>query len=91
MTHEAKKILASSETDWQRLAPRVGASDAATLEDLPPALSRRHPAGETAERRSADARALSIYVLAEIGGADLVGSAKSSSMPPPSTASNREE
>src|SRR3954470_2920360 len=31
MTHEAKKILASSDAEWQRLAPRIGTTDPATL------------------------------------------------------------
>ena len=74
VTQEAKKILAASEAEWQRLAPRIGTTDAATL-----AIYRKRyldgiphrPAAEEAE----DAKALYL-VLAEIGGADLVGPAK---------------
>jgi NitT/TauT family transport system substrate-binding protein len=74
VTHEAKKILASSDAEWQRLAPRIGTTDAATLaiyrkrylEGIP-----QRPPGEEAT----DAAALYL-VLAEIGGADLVGPVK---------------
>jgi len=74
VTNEAKKILAASEAEWQRLAPRIGTVDAETLaiyrqrylEGIP-----RRTAAEEAE----DAKALYL-VLAEIGGADLVGPAK---------------
>jgi NitT/TauT family transport system substrate-binding protein len=74
MTHEAKKILASSETEWQRLAPRIGTSDAATLK----IYRQRYLEGvpqRTSGEEATDAQALYL-VLAEIGGADLVGSAK---------------
>ena len=74
MTHEAKKILASSETEWQRLAPRIGTTDAATLK----IYRQRYLGGvpqRTAGEEATDAQALYL-VLAEIGGADLVGSAK---------------
>jgi len=74
VTHEAKKILAASEAEWQRLTPRIGTTDAATLtiyrqrylDGIP-----RRAATDEAE----DAKALYL-VLAEIGGADLVGPAK---------------
>jgi NitT/TauT family transport system substrate-binding protein len=74
VTHEAKKILATSDAEWHRLAPRIGTTDTATLaiyrqrylDGLP-----RRAAAEEAE----DAHALYL-VLAEIGGADLVGPAK---------------
>jgi len=68
---QAKEILASTETEWQRLAPRIGASD-------PKALAiYRQRYGEGIVRRSiaeeeADARAL-YGVLAEVGGPELVG------------------
>jgi NitT/TauT family transport system substrate-binding protein len=73
-TLEAKEILAASDADWQRLAPRIGTADAATL-----AIYRRHyvagiprrPISEEAD----DARTL-YRVLADIGGAELVGPAK---------------
>jgi NitT/TauT family transport system substrate-binding protein len=71
---QAKEILASSETEWQRLAPRVGVRDPAAL-----AIYRQRY-GEGIVRRpimeeEADARAL-YRVLAEVGGAELVGPAR---------------
>jgi NitT/TauT family transport system substrate-binding protein len=74
VTHEAKKILANSESEWQRLAPRIGTSDAATLA----IYRKRYLEGipqRTASEEATDAAALYL-VLAEIGGADLVGPAK---------------
>ena len=41
---EAKQILASSEAEWQRLAPRIRVTDSGGARDLPPALRRRHRA-----------------------------------------------
>ena len=72
--HEAENILADSPAEWQRLAPRIGVSDAGALdiyrrrflEDIP-----RRPLSD----EEADARAL-YRLLAEIGGADLVGPAR---------------
>jgi NitT/TauT family transport system substrate-binding protein len=70
-TRQAKDILASSETEWQRLAPRIRVTDASAL-----AIYRQRY-GEGIVRRplaeeEADARAL-YRVLAEVGGAELVG------------------
>jgi NitT/TauT family transport system substrate-binding protein len=71
---QAKEILASTESEWQRLAPRIGVSD-------PKALAiYRQRYGEGIVRRpiaeeEADARALYL-VLAEIGGIELVGPAR---------------
>jgi NitT/TauT family transport system substrate-binding protein len=73
-TRKAKEILAQSPAEWQKLAPRIGVSDAGALsvyrqrylEGLP-----RRPLSE----EIADARLL-YRVLAEIGGADLVGPAR---------------
>ena len=68
---QAKEVLASTESEWQRLAPRIGVSD-------PKALAiYRQRYGEGIVRRSiaeeeADARAL-YGVLAEVGGPELVG------------------
>ena len=72
--HKAENILADSPAEWQRLAPHIGVSDAGALdiyrrrflEDIP-----RRPLSD----EEADARAL-YRVLAEIGGADLVGPAR---------------
>jgi NitT/TauT family transport system substrate-binding protein len=71
---EAKEILGSAPGEWQRLAGRIGVSDAAAIE----VYRRRYLEG--IPRRSvgeefADARAL-YRVLAAIGGADLVGPAR---------------
>jgi NitT/TauT family transport system substrate-binding protein len=71
---QAKDILASSEAEWQRLAPRIRVTDAKAL-----AIYRQRY-GEGIVRRplaeeEADARALYL-VLAEIGGAELVGPAR---------------
>ncbi len=73
-TRKARDILAASPDEWQRLAPRIGASGADALavyrtrylEGLP-----RRSVGE----EEADARKL-FHVLAAIGGADLVGPAQ---------------
>jgi NitT/TauT family transport system substrate-binding protein len=71
---QAKEILASSETDWQRLAPRIGVRGSAALaiyrQRYSQGIVRRPIADE-----EADARAL-YRVLAEIGGAKLVGPAR---------------
>lgn len=71
---QAKGILASSEAEWHRLAPRIRVTDANAL-----AIYRQRY-GEGIVRRpiaeeEADARALYL-VLAEIGGAELVGPAR---------------
>ena len=71
---EAKRILASSEAEWLRLSPRTRITDPAAL-----AIYRQRY-GEGILRRplaeeEADARAL-YRVLAEIGGAELVGPAR---------------
>jgi NitT/TauT family transport system substrate-binding protein len=71
---QAKDILASSEAEWRRLASRIGVTDANAL-----AIYRQRY-GEGIVRRplaeeEADARALYL-VLAEIGGAELVGPAR---------------
>jgi NitT/TauT family transport system substrate-binding protein len=73
-TRQAKDILAQSPDEWQRLGPRISASGTSALgvyrqrylEGIP-----RRPLGAEV----ADARTL-YNVLAEIGGADLVGPAR---------------
>jgi NitT/TauT family transport system substrate-binding protein len=70
-SRQAKDILAASDTEWRRLAPRIGVNDAGRL-----ALYRQRYS-EGIPRRSiddeaADARAL-YKIVADIGGADLVG------------------
>ena len=73
-TRQAKDILAASPDEWQRLAPRIGVSDASALaiyrQRYGEGIVRRPPAEE-----EEDARAL-YRVLAEIGGAELVGPAR---------------
>ena len=71
---QAKDILASSQAEWQRLAPRMRVTDANAL------AIYRERYGEGIVRRplaeeEADARAL-YRVLAEIGGVELVGPAR---------------
>jgi NitT/TauT family transport system substrate-binding protein len=71
LTREAKEILATSDPEWEVIAPLTGAADAETLrayrdryrDGIP-----RRPIGE----EEADARIL-YRVLAAIGGRDLVG------------------
>jgi NitT/TauT family transport system substrate-binding protein len=71
---QAKEILAASDDEWRRLAPRIGVRDAAAL-----AIYRQRY-GEGIFRRpiaeeESDARAL-YAVLAEVGGTELVGPAR---------------
>jgi NitT/TauT family transport system substrate-binding protein len=71
IAREAKDILAASEGEWQRLAPRIGVTDRETLaiyrQRYGDAIPRRPVADEEKDARS-------LYrILAEIGGADLVG------------------
>jgi NitT/TauT family transport system substrate-binding protein len=73
-TRQAKDILAQSPDEWQRLAPRISTNGAAALD----VYRQRYLEG--IPRRSlgaevADARTL-YAVLADIGGADLVGPAR---------------
>jgi NitT/TauT family transport system substrate-binding protein len=73
-TRKAQEILADSPPECQRLAPRIGVTDAFALD-----IYRQHylegiPHRPLAEEKT-DAQAL-YRVLAEIGGADLVGPAR---------------
>jgi NitT/TauT family transport system substrate-binding protein len=71
---QAKEILAASPVEWQRLAPRIGVSDPQALAIYRARYSEgiwRRPVAE----ELADARAL-YRVLAEVGGTQLVGSAR---------------
>ena len=71
---KAKDILASSDAEWERIAPSVGTADPVILK-----LYRDHyRAGiprRPIEQEEADARAL-FGVLAELGGSALVGPGK---------------
>jgi NitT/TauT family transport system substrate-binding protein len=72
-TDTAKKILANSPGEWQRLAPRIGVSDANALDIYRQRYLQGIPRRPLAEEE-ANARAL-YHVLAEIGGPELVGPA----------------
>jgi NitT/TauT family transport system substrate-binding protein len=74
MTRAAKEILATSDAEWERIAPLTGAPDDATLR----AYRDRYREGiprRTIADEEADARVL-FRVLAAIGGTDLVGPAR---------------
>ena len=71
---KAKDILANSEEEWQRLAPRIGVSDNAGL-----AIYRRRYSEGIPRRPIGDEErdAIALYrVLADVGGAELVGPAR---------------
>jgi len=70
---EANKILANSPLEWQRLASRIGISDATALD----IYRRRYVEGipnRPLVEEEGDAKAL-YRVLANVGGSDLVGPA----------------
>jgi NitT/TauT family transport system substrate-binding protein len=73
VTRKAKDILANQDTEWRRIAPLIGTTDAATLaiyrERYREGIPRRAIADE-----EADARTL-YRVLTQLGGAELVGPA----------------
>jgi NitT/TauT family transport system substrate-binding protein len=68
---KAKDILAASDTEWQRLTPRIGVTDAHALAVLRERYSEGIPRRRI-DDEEADARGL-YRILADIGGADLVG------------------
>jgi NitT/TauT family transport system substrate-binding protein len=70
-SRQAKDILAASDTEWRRLAPRIGVSDPHALAILRERYSEGIPRRPAADEE-ADARGL-YHILADIGGADLVG------------------
>jgi NitT/TauT family transport system substrate-binding protein len=74
MTRKAKQILADSDEEWQRIAPLIGNADAATLKAYRDRYRDGIPRRPLAEEE-ADARTL-YGVLAELGGAELVGPAR---------------
>nr|WP_139485446.1 ABC transporter substrate-binding protein [Bradyrhizobium ivorense] len=73
MTREAKQILATSDTEWDAIAPLTGAPDAATLRAYRDRYREGIPRRPIADEE-ADARVL-YRVLAQVGGRELVGSA----------------
>jgi NitT/TauT family transport system substrate-binding protein len=74
VTAEAKEILAASPEEWQRLSPRIGVSDAASLD----IYRRRYSEGIPRRAVADEARdAAGLYrVLAQAGGPELVGPAR---------------
>ena len=73
-SRQAKEILASTPAEWQRLAPRIGITDPATLALYRKGYSEGIPRRPLAEEET-DARSL-YHILADIGGAELVGPAR---------------
>ena len=73
VTRKAKDALATSDAEWQRIAPLAGVSDPAALKILRDRYRGGIPRRPIAEEE-ADARVL-YGVLARIGGAELVGPA----------------
>jgi NitT/TauT family transport system substrate-binding protein len=73
-TRKAKEILASSDDEWQRIGPLAGVSDPAALKILRDRYRAGIPRRPIADEE-ADARIL-YGVLAQVGGADLVGPAR---------------
>ena len=71
---KAKDILANSEAEWLRLAPRIGVSDQAGLE----IYRRRYSEGIPRRPiRDEERDAAGLYrVLVEIGGPELIGPAR---------------
>ena len=74
ITREAKQILATSDAEWERIAPLTGAPDAATLRIYRDRYREGIPQRPIIDEE-ADARIL-FRVLAEIGGSELVGPAR---------------
>lgn len=73
VTREAKQILATSDAEWEKIAPLTGAPDAATLRAYRDRYREGIPRRPIADEE-ADARVL-YRVLAAIGGRELVGAA----------------
>ena len=74
MTREAKELLATSDSEWERIAPLTGAADAATLRVYRDRYREGIPRRPIADEE-ADARVL-YRVLAAIGGREIVGPAR---------------
>ncbi|MGY3534090.1 NitT/TauT family transport system substrate-binding protein [Bradyrhizobium sp. USDA 4452] len=73
VTRAAKEILATSDAEWDTIAPLTGAQDAATLHAYRDRYREGIPRRPIADEE-ADARVL-YRVLAQLGGRDLVGTA----------------
>jgi NitT/TauT family transport system substrate-binding protein len=74
MTRGAKEILATSDAEWEKIAPLTGAADAATLRAYRNRYREGIPRRPIADEE-ADARVL-YRVLAAIGGREIVGPAQ---------------
>jgi NitT/TauT family transport system substrate-binding protein len=74
MTRGAKEILATSDAEWQKIAPLTGASDAAILRAYRDRYREGIPRRLIADEE-ADARVL-YRALVEIGGREIVGPAQ---------------
>jgi NitT/TauT family transport system substrate-binding protein len=74
MTRGAKEILATSDAEWEKIAPLTGAADAATLRAYRDRYREGIPHRPIADEE-ADARVL-YRVLAAIGGSEIVGRAR---------------
>jgi NitT/TauT family transport system substrate-binding protein len=73
-TRAAKEILATSDAEWEKIAPLTGSPDAATLRAYRDRYREGIPRRSIADEE-ADARVL-FRVLAAIGGTDMVGPAR---------------
>ena len=73
MTRAAKEILATSDAEWENIAPLTGAADAATLRAYRDRYREGIPRRSIADEE-ADARVL-YRVLAAIGGPEITGPA----------------
>ena len=73
VTREAKDLLARSDSEWQRIAPLVGARDKASLKVYRDRYREGIPR-RSIEAEEADAAVL-YRVLAKIGGRELFGAA----------------
>jgi NitT/TauT family transport system substrate-binding protein len=69
----ARDILAGSDSEWERLAPLMGTTDAAVQSQLKAYYRRGIPQGSGRDNRAA--AAVLYRILAEIGGPALVGHA----------------
>ncbi|WP_424629837.1 ABC transporter substrate-binding protein [Bradyrhizobium sp. SYSU BS000235] len=74
VTRQAKEILATSDEEWEKIAPITAAPDRATLRTYRDRYREGIPRRSIAEEQE-DARVL-YKVLAETGGTDLVGPAR---------------
>ena len=74
VTRAAKEILATSDAEWEKIAPLTGATDAATLRAYRDRYREGIPRRPIADEE-ADARVL-YRVLAAIGGREIVGAAQ---------------